>query len=58
VTENELLEIARRIAQRKADRMVREYVESVRRHKDAYEAGPPDSEDFWVWIEGYNWGLE
>ena len=45
---------ARAVAQKYADRLVRCYVAGVIRYLDQYTQ-PPDEEDFFAWLEGYEW---
>lgn len=51
---DEYAKIAREIAERIAKRMPAAYEASVREYVEHY-AEPPSEDDFWAWLEGYDW---
>lgn len=46
--------IAREIAEKFAARMPKAYESSVAKYLKHYDE-PPDEDDFWGWLEGYDW---
>ena len=46
--------VAREIAERIAKRMPHAYEDSVREYVKHYDE-PPSEDDFWAWLEGYDW---
>ena len=46
--------IARAIAEKLAAKMPAAYEDSVYKYLENYEE-PPDEDDFFAWLEGYDW---
>ncbi len=56
MTDQDILKQARETAAAMAKRMQKAYLQSVKKSIDAYgDAYEPDEEDFFAWLEGYDW---
>jgi hypothetical protein len=52
----EMKNAAFEISRKYADRMAHAYADSVEKYAAEYEGELPDVDDFFAWLEGYDWG--
>lgn len=54
-TIEEIAERAEAVAKEMSARVVPAYIASVKRYPEGYKDNLPDAEDFFAWLEGYDW---
>jgi len=54
-TKDEILAAVRKVSKEMASRMETAYNESCEQYWEAYTNGLPDEEDFYSWLEDYDW---